>query len=249
MAEILLIGKPNEILKDLHKYLSGYFHVQLSTDDPGIVEGILGMMRPDLIVVSLVGINNINPKLFRLLERKCANTSVITIGTNYEWQCLLRHYDQKNFMNLIRPIENSDVLFAIQDRLGLDRKGEKKNKKKKILVVDDNGATLRMLKGMLENDFEIMLAASGTKAVAIIGRDKPDLILLDYDMPVCDGKQTLEMIRSEDEMADIPVIFLTSVKDKEHIQAVLSLNPAGYLLKPPNRHLLVTEIKKVLGLF
>ena len=67
-------------------------------------------------------------------------------------------------------------------------------------------------------------------------------------MPVCDGKQTLEMIRADDELAEIPVIFLTSVNDREHIEAVLSLKPAGYLLKPPVKERLVEAIDNSLNL-
>ncbi len=56
-------------------------------------------------------------------------------------------------------------------------------------------------------------------------------------MPVCDGRQVLEMIRSEKELADIPVMFLTGRVDKESVSKVISLKPAGYLLKslPPEK--------------
>ena len=47
------------------------------------------------------------------------------------------------------------------------------------------------------------------------------MIFLDYEMPICDGKMTLEMIRELEESKDIPVVFLTGVSDKEHIAAVL----------------------------
>ena len=59
----------------------------------------------------------------------------------------------------------------------------------------------------------------------------PDLILLDYEMPVIDGRQVLEMIRSESDFSAVPVIFLTSKNDKESIMKVLNLKPEGYLLK------------------
>ena len=51
-------------------------------------------------------------------------------------------------------------------------------------------------------------------------------------MPVCDGRQTLEMIRADEDLREIPVIFLTGVNSREHIEAVLKLRPAGYMLKP-----------------
>ena len=75
--------------------------------------------------------------------------------------------------------------------------------------------------------------------------DKPDLVLLDYEMPVCDGGQVLEMIRSEEGLSDIPVIFLTGTVDKERVQKIVPLKPAGYLLKTMQPE----EIKKNIGEF
>lgn len=99
---------------------------------------------------------------------------------------------------------------------------------------------------MLEEDYEVAVAISGAQAMTSIGKKRPDLILLDYEMPVCDGKMTLEMIRADEDMKDIPVIFLTAVNDKANIEAVLKLKPAGYFLKPVVKDRLFAEIEKVL---
>ena len=99
---------------------------------------------------------------------------------------------------------------------------------------------------MLEERYEVTLAISGAQAMTSIGKKRPDLILLDYEMPVCDGRMTLEMIRADEEMKDIPVIFLTAVNDRANIEAVLKLKPAGYFLKPAVKERLVAEIDKIL---
>lgn len=104
-------------------------------------------------------------------------------------------------------------------------------RKKKILVVDDSGVMLHSIKGWLGRDYQVTLANSGLSAIKYMTLNRPDLILLDYEMPICDGRQTLEMIRAETEVADIPVIFLTGKGDKESILKVMSLKPEGYLLK------------------
>lgn len=119
------------------------------------------------------------------------------------------------------------------------------NQKKKILMVDDSDVARCSMKQLLHNDYMIIEANSGVSAIKHIALNKPDLILLDYEMPVCDGKQTLEMIRQDKDMADIPVIFLTGRSDKESVRKVMKLNPSGYLLKtlPPD------EIKKNVDLF
>ena len=122
-----------------------------------------------------------------------------------------------------------------------------KRKRKKILVVDDNGQMLRILKDMLEDQYDLELVTSGIKAMTSIVKERPDIVLLDYEMPVCDGRQTLEMIRSDEDLIDLPVVFLTGINDREHIKQVLKLTPQGYLLKPPSRYSLLRTIEGLIG--
>lgn len=126
-----------------------------------------------------------------------------------------------------RPVNVSEVVDTVAS---YEKKFGKQNKKK-ILVVDDSGAMLRNVKGWLEEQYQVILANSGAMAIKYLAMNRPDLVLLDYEMPVVDGKQVLEMIRSENEFADIPVIFLTSKGDRESVMKVMSLKPDGYLLK------------------
>ncbi len=114
-----------------------------------------------------------------------------------------------------------------------------KTSKPKILVVDDSVTIRQAIKSLLGTSYEVSVAKSGVSAIRAITLERPDLVMLDYEMPVCDGKRTLEMFRSEEEFADIPVIFLTSRNDPESVKAVLELKPEGYLSK----YLKPTEIK------
>ena len=126
-----------------------------------------------------------------------------------------------------RPINISQAAEEVDHFI----KTEGKQNKKKILVVDDSGAMLRNVKGWLEDKYQIILANSGAMAIKYLATNRPDLVLLDYEMPIVDGKQVLEMIRSELDFSDIPVIFLTSKDDKKSVMDVMSLKPEGYLLK------------------
>ncbi len=248
MKEILLIGKPNDILRDIHSYLSNSFKIQICTPDRTLFSGIMKVTTPDLVLVSLVGIHNIDPLFIRMVAKQCVRIPVVTIGTQAEFERFLAVYRGRNFKSLIRPVENEDILNMICKCLHINKDSLPKEKKEssgkiKVLVVDDDGTTLRMLKTMLENDYEVTLATSGSKAMAAMGRDKPDVILLDYEMPICDGAQTLKMIRADNELEEIPVIFLTAVADRKHIEAVIGLNPSGYLLKPPVKEKLDEQIR------
>ncbi len=148
------------------------------------------------------------------------------------------HLIQKEFP---RPINVNEVAEAIDSYLKIFGK----QNKKKILVVDDSGAMLRNVKGWLEDKYQVILANSGAMAIKYLSTNRPDLVLLDYEMPIVDGKQVLGMIRSETEFSDIPVIFLTSKGDKESVMQVMDLKPDGYLLKtmPPE------QIKKSVDTF
>lgn len=112
--------------------------------------------------------------------------------------------------------------------------------KKKLLVVDDSDTVQLAMKGLLQEDYQITVANSGTSAICSMTLERPDLVLLDYDMPVCDGAQVLKMIRSEKGLADIPVFFLTGKVDKASVSKVIPLKPEGYLLKSAKP----SEIKK-----
>ena len=109
-------------------------------------------------------------------------------------------------------------------------------------MVDDSGTMLRNVKGWLEDKYQVILANSGAMAIKYLAINRPDLVLLDYEMPVVDGRQVLEMIRTESEFSDIPVIFLTSKNDRDSIIKVMGLRPEGYLLKNMEPEKIVAEI-------
>lgn len=255
MKKILLIGKLNSVVKETNKFLSQYFHVQLCSENANVFEGMLKIVNPDLVLISLIGAYDIDTSIFFTLSDKYADLPVLTIGTKEESSTFFKYYEDGQFENLIRPVENTIILDAVCRRLALDAKELEQaakevqkdaSGKKRILVVDDNGTALRTMKAMLEDQYEVTLAVSGAQAMTSIGKTRPDLILLDYEMPICDGKMTLEMIRADDDMKDIPVIFLTAVNDRANIEAVLKLKPAGYFLKPPVKKQLLAEIEKIL---
>ncbi len=139
------------------------------------------------------------------------------------------------------PIENENAIKEVEKYL-MRREAQETAAvtKKKVLVVDDS-ATIRMgMKQLLGEQYEVDTVDSGAGAFRAITLNQPDLVLLDYEMPVCDGRQTLEMLRSVEDFKDVPVIFLTGRRDPESMIKVMPLNPAGYLLK----YLKPEEIKK-----
>ena len=126
-----------------------------------------------------------------------------------------------------RPIDTAEVVKKILDYVEKNVFVEKKS----ILAVDDSGVYLREINSWFSEKYKVTLVNSGLNALKYLGNHRPDLILLDYEMPVCNGKQVLQMIRSDTECGDIPVIFLTSNSSRDTIIDIMPLNVAGYLLK------------------
>ena len=253
MKKILFIGKMNETMKDLNLYLSKCFHVQLCSPNVDALTGVLSVMKPDVVLISLIGLSEITADVFLKLQNDYPHLPVFTIGTENERAKFTKYLPAGQFEHLMRPLDNSTVQDAIAGKLGISKEEletaalmSDSDERKLILIVDDNATTLRGIKGMLEERYRVIMAPSGVKAMTLIGKKRPDLILLDYEMPVVDGRQTLEMIRADEEIRDIPVIFLTSINDREHIEAVLKLRPAGYLLKQAVKEMLFDSIEKAL---
>lgn len=103
--------------------------------------------------------------------------------------------------------------------------------KKKIVIVDDDLAYLKMMRGSLAQDYSVVPTTNGAQALNIIKVTRPDLVLLDYMMPGMDGADVLVKLRSNPRTAAIPVMFLTGKNDSESVHKVLGEKPEGYILK------------------
>lgn len=250
MKRILLVGKFNGIVQDNH-FFDNLFDAQICVDNVVMVKGMLKIKKPELVVISLNGISVEAKEIFEELKQNYPKMPVICLGTNQEVELHMSSICTKQFITLITPLDDKEILDAIcnilDSREDVQQSVETKGEKKSILLVDDSNVQLRALNELLKEKYEVRMSTSGMQALTMIGKKKPDMIFLDYEMPICDGKMTLEMIRGMEESKDIPVVFLTGVSDKEHIAAVLDLKPAGYLLKPADAERIYSIIEKVLG--
>lgn len=138
-----------------------------------------------------------------------------------------------------RPINVKELV----ERIKTDYEEEESDENKKhVLVVDDSGTMLRTVKSWLQEKYKVSIASSAAMAINFLANNKPDLILLDYEMPICSGPQFLEMIHAEPATSKIPVIFLTGKGDLDSVKQVLKLKPDGYLLKTMKQGEIVSYI-------
>ncbi len=114
-------------------------------------------------------------------------------------------------------------------------------KHSRIMVVDDEQTILSLLKQTLEPEgYEVVVAADGRSALALLEERKPDLVLLDIMMPGLNGFQTLERIRQR---SNIPVIMLTAKCEVTTVRDTLGLGADDYVRKPFHTRELLARIR------
>ena len=119
----------------------------------------------------------------------------------------------------------------------------------KILSIDDS-KTIRMLLKRLFTPFvcELFEAGDGQEGLEVVNREKPDLIILDYNMPVMDGVTMLRQMRENPELKRLPVIMLTAEASPEIIGTVARLGVRDYITKPFDSDQLLDKVIRVVNL-
>ena len=106
--------------------------------------------------------------------------------------------------------------------------------KPRILIVDDERFNLNTLHGLLKEDHKIMVAMGGEQALKAAITGRPDVILLDINMPDMDGYEVCRRLKDDVLTKGIPVIFITGLADAEDETKGLELGAADYITKPFN---------------
>jgi len=118
---------------------------------------------------------------------------------------------------------------------------------KKILIVEDVDLNLDLLIQLLEDDFIIVSARDGATGVQMAGEQNPDLILMDMSLPVMDGWEATQRIKSETKTSSIPVIGLSAHAMNGDREKALAAGCDDYLTKPIDEELLFLKLSEFLG--
>ena len=122
-------------------------------------------------------------------------------------------------------------------------------KKPTILVVDDMTTTLLLIHDLLKDTYEVKIAKSGTKALEILESPNDiDLILLDVEMPDINGYEVCKILKNNEQIKNIPIIFITGRTSQEDEEYGLNLGAIDYITKPFNKAIVKLRIKNYLNL-
>ena len=115
------------------------------------------------------------------------------------------------------------------------------------LIVEDDEYQHKLLRHLLRDEnLELVFATSGTEALATLRKRKPDLILMDVDLPDIDGIEVTRRIKSVDRFADVPVLMITGRSEKDMVLQSVKAGSSGFVVKPFNKELLIAKVRTYL---
>lgn len=189
MKRVLFIAEMNEITKSLNEAMLSCFQVQLSMVDQSLIGKLVQIFEPDIILIFLNGCYA-DVKGLRTVLKANREIPVVVVGSKYEFRKYDLEADDGQLRKLTRPVGNQGIIRALCDGVGIDYADyenavlEKEDRRKHILFVDDNPLLLRNMKALVSDRYRVSIAVSGAQAFEILKKDCPDLIFLDYEMPV-----------------------------------------------------------------
>ena len=115
-----------------------------------------------------------------------------------------------------------------------------------VLIVDDDPTARETLVAMLEGEgYDLHLAMDGIQALRMLKRLQPDLILLDVMMPAMDGFEVCRRIRATDQLAEVPIILLTALDDRDSLLRGIESGADDFLTKPADRRELTARVRTI----
>ena len=153
------------------------------------------------------------------------------------FQSLMQMFNAKNYNEAAKTISSLKDKFneTISKLAGTDMN-------KKILAVDDMPEILSFVNNALKNNYKVIAVPGGNAALKVMETQKPDLFILDIDMPEMDGFELAVRIRMMPEHATTPIIFLTGNSSREHINNATQVGGNEFIVKPASHDYLLTKV-------
>lgn len=116
----------------------------------------------------------------------------------------------------------------------------------KVLVVDDDKTTRKMISLILKSKgYEVVTAENGIEALQKLGLERINLILTDMNMPYMDGIEFIKQVRANPDIANIPIVMITTEADEDEKRRAFEAGVDDYLVKPTNAEQISESMKKI----
>jgi len=242
MSKILVVDDDVNIRNSCYDFLSGEGHEVVTYARGTQALENLGSVKPDLVLMDIDIPGEEGLSLLRRMPRAKENRVPVIIFSGNVTQKREKEAYEAGAIEVVRKgvafeellgkinkvLQNKDKLWC---RVEFKQTAEKQDKGNKILIVDDEETVREFLKDFFESrGYPALVADSGERAIEIVKSEKPEMILLDVNMPGMDGVLTLKKIREID--ADVGVVMASGLDDEEIVKETTAHGAYAYVLKP-----------------
>lgn len=241
---VLIVDDDPQDLELLSLYLSPIADVTTALGGQRAIE-YLQQHRVDLIFLD---VNMPVMNGFKTLEQlrnmeSCINVPVVFITGQSDRYTVMNSIYMGSDGYLLKPVDKNTLQ---QKTLEIIAKHQQVQRPKTILAIDDDMAFLKLIDSYLRDTYQVVIINSAKLALDYLLKNTPDLILLDYQMPLYNGASFMSMLNKKEDTTPIPIIILSGVIDKDVLRDCYAFNPDACLAKPVSREVLLENIARIL---
>ena len=239
---ILVVDDDVEFLSVMQMYLKEIGFVQTASSGRRAVQ-LAQQAHFDVILLDLEMPIMDGPKTLAHLRNldACINVPVIMITGKNDRNAVMNSLALGIDGYLLKPVSKQQVIETVN--AVLEKKSIKGNKKT-VVAIDDDMSYLKYLNNFLKDDYHVVMINSAKLAISYLTNHTPDLILLDYQIPLFNGVALMRIIQQNSICQRIPFIILSGSLDTEALEEFLPYNPVAILAKPVEKETLLKTIRE-----
>lgn len=243
--KILIVDDDIQVLKTMSQYLKDVAHVHTVTGGKQALDFVtthnVDIILLDVEMPILDGFLTL--ELLREVE-SCINVPVIMVTGKQDKYTIFNSCLRGVDGYLVKPVTKNALIQKISE---VYKRSSVVQDKKTIMLIDDDMSYLKQLNNMLQNIYNVVMINSTKLALNYLSKHTPDLIILDYQMPLYNGAEVMNMIKQNEKNENIPIIILSGALDMAAFNDCYTHKPADCLAKPVTKEALLQSIKKVLN--
>lgn len=244
-STVLIVDDDSGTLNILKSYLEDIVDVQIANNGRQAIE-IAREMTIDIILLDyempmMDGISTLE-NLRNL--KTCINVPVIMITGRNDRHAVMNSIIMGIDGYLLKPIRKETLIDTVLEMI---RKKSVKGDKKTIVAIDDDMSYLKQINNFLQDDYHVIMINSAKLAANYLLSHVPDVILLDYQIPLYNGVTLMKIIHQNSLCQNVPIIILSGTLDQEAVKEISPFKPAAVLAKPVEKEVLLAHIYKALN--
>lgn len=242
--KVLIVDDDIQILESMSLYLSDIADVAAALGGYQAID----YLQQNSVDMIFLDVNMPVMNGFKTLEqfhnmKECINVPVVFVTGQSDKYTIMNSTFMGSDGYILKPIEKNVLRNKVQE---LYQNKKRMDKHKTILAIDDDMAYLKLIDSYLRDQYNVIIINSAKLAMNYLMQHTPDLILLDYQMPLYNGASFMNMLNKKTDGNLVPVIILSGVIDKKVLLDCCSFNPEACLVKPVSKEKLLENIERVL---